>query len=113
MRQVLAMKPLASAMRYGGFLAGYWKNFVSLVNGTKQSGSAAGPDTVFGPASDDAEFRPQAAVMRAATAALRNTLRVRFMSSSLVAAITFPCRAAAAWYRPTKENRAFSVRTWK
>src|SRR5579885_1409398 len=39
MRQVLAMKPLASAMR-----------FVSLVHGTKQSGSAGGPDTTFGPA---------------------------------------------------------------
>src|SRR5436190_1134956 len=78
------MKPLASAMRYGPFLAGYWKNFVSLVHGTKQSGSADGPDTVFGPASDDAEFRAQAAVISAATAALRNSLRVRVMSSSLL-----------------------------
>src|SRR5260370_4084283 len=102
MRQVLAMKPLASATRYGPFLAGYWKHFVSLVHGTKQSGSADGPDTVFGPASDEAEFRAQAAVMSAATAALRNSLRVRFMSSSLFAAITTPCRAAAAACRPTK-----------
>src|SRR6201996_4216057 len=28
MRQVLAMNPLARAMRYGPFLAGHWKNFV-------------------------------------------------------------------------------------
>jgi len=59
MRQVLAMKPLASAMRYGPFLAGYWKNFVSLVHGTKQSGSAGGPDTTFGPAALAVRAMPQ------------------------------------------------------
>ena len=38
-RQVLAMKPLASAMRKGPFLAGNLKNFVLSVHGTKQPGS--------------------------------------------------------------------------
>jgi hypothetical protein len=75
-------------MRYGAFLAEYWKNFVSLVHGTKQLGSADGPGTVFGAASDDAEFRAQAAVMSAATVMLRNSLRVHFMSSSLLLQIT-------------------------
>src|SRR5579862_7937218 len=59
MRQVLAMKPLASAMRYGPFLAGYWKSFVSLVHGTKQSGSAGVPVTTFGPAALAVSATPQ------------------------------------------------------
>src|SRR5579863_867873 len=82
MRQVLAMKPLASAMRYGPFLAGYWKNFVCGVHGTKQSGSAGGPDTIFGAAEDGAALSAHAAVTSAATAALRMRVLVLFMCSS-------------------------------
>ena len=50
MRQVLAMYPLASAMRYGPFLAGYLKNLVCAVQGAKHCGSADGPETISGPA---------------------------------------------------------------
>src|SRR5574338_132363 len=49
MRQVLQMNPLASAMRYGPCFFAYWRNVVSLAQGTKHSGSAAGPETTFGP----------------------------------------------------------------
>src|SRR5689334_11283016 len=45
MRQVLPMKPLASAMRYGPSFFGNLKNLVLSVQGTKHSGSAAGPET--------------------------------------------------------------------
>src|SRR5229473_3399702 len=78
MRQVLAMNPLASAMRNGPFLAAYWKNFVCGVQGAKHSGSADGPATTFGPASDGVAFIMQAAVNNAATAVARRRYWVRF-----------------------------------
>src|SRR6185503_15292200 len=45
MRQVLPMKPLARAMRYGPSFFGNLKNFVWSDQGAKHSGSAAGPET--------------------------------------------------------------------
>src|SRR5215475_3513586 len=72
MRQVLAMKPLASAIRKGPFLAGHLKNLVLSVHGTKQAGSEAGPATTSGPAAKAGADRAHAAVNmalpRAATA---------------------------------------------
>jgi hypothetical protein len=69
-----------------------------LVQGTKQSGSADGPDTVFGVASDDAEVRAHAAVMSAATTTLRDRLRERFTSSSLLLQITV---SVSGCFRPS------------
>src|SRR6266704_5844019 len=48
MRQVLAMYPLASAMRYGPFLAGYWNSLVLPAHGAKHWASELGSDTTLG-----------------------------------------------------------------
>src|SRR6266704_2016276 len=48
MRQVFAMYPLASAMRYGPFLAGYWNSLVLPAHGAKHWASELGSDTTFG-----------------------------------------------------------------
>src|SRR6476659_5914672 len=70
MRQVLAMYPLASAIRYGPFFAGYWNSLVSLVHGAKHFGSELAVDTTFGGA---------AVTTPAATSALTATrARVRY-----------------------------------
>src|SRR4051812_24716054 len=50
MRQVLAMKPFASAMRYGPSFFGNLKNLVLSPQGTKHLASALGPETTSGPA---------------------------------------------------------------
>src|SRR5450432_640730 len=50
MRQVLAMYPLARAIRNGPFLAGYLKNLVLSDQGAKHLASMAGPATTSGPA---------------------------------------------------------------
>src|SRR5687768_15089968 len=50
MRQVLPMKPFASAMRYGPSFFGNLKNLVLSAQGTKHLGSALGPATISGPA---------------------------------------------------------------
>ena len=70
MRQVLAMNPLASAMRNGPFLAGYLKNFVLSVHGAKQFGSAEGPETISGPAANAGALNAQAAVITPQAAAM-------------------------------------------
>src|ERR1700739_4970428 len=67
MRQVLAMKPLASAMRKGPFLAGHLKNLVLSVHGAKQPGSEAGPATTWGPAAKAGAEKAHAAVNIAPT----------------------------------------------
>src|SRR5690348_11019955 len=48
MRQVLAINPLASAIRYGPFFAGYWNSLVSLAQGAKHWGSEFGAETTLG-----------------------------------------------------------------
>src|ERR1700730_13820838 len=48
MRQVLAVYPFASAMRYGPFFAGYWNSLVSLAHGAKHCASELGSDTTLG-----------------------------------------------------------------
>ena len=50
MRQVLAMKPLASAIRYGPFFCGYWNIFTFSDHGAKHFGSELAPVTILGPA---------------------------------------------------------------
>src|SRR3954466_1095908 len=50
MRQVLPMKPFASAMRYGPAFFGNLKNLVLSPQGTKHLASALGPATISGPA---------------------------------------------------------------
>src|SRR5580704_14905268 len=79
MRQVLAMNPLASAMRNGPFLAGNLKNFVLSVQGAKQPGSAAGPATTSGPAAKAGAEKAHAAVNIAPPTAATTTWRKRFM----------------------------------
>src|SRR5450631_3357235 len=79
MRQVLAMKPLASAMRNGPFLAGNLKNLVLSDQGAKQPGSAAGPATTSGPAAKAGAEKAQAAVNIAPPTAATTTWRKRFM----------------------------------
>src|SRR5277367_2378460 len=79
MRQVLAMKPLASAMRKGPFLAGHLKNLVLSVHGTKQPGSEAGPATTSGPAAKAGAEKAHAAVNIAPPTAATTTWRKRFM----------------------------------
>ena len=74
MRQVLAMKPLASAMRKGPFLAGNLKNLVLSVQGTKQPGSEAGPATTSGPAAKAGAEKAHAAVNIALPMAARASM---------------------------------------
>src|SRR5271156_1476585 len=81
MRQVLAMKPLASAMRNGPFLAGHLKNLVLSVHGTKQPASEAGPATTSGPAAKAGAEKAHAAVSIAPATAAEATLRKRFILS--------------------------------
>src|SRR6478735_6356490 len=66
MRQVLPTKPLASARRYGPFLAGHWKYLVLASQGLKQAGFSPGPLTTAGPAA-----RAEPARSAAAAATLR------------------------------------------
>src|SRR5439155_11798081 len=72
MRQVLAIYPLASAMRYGPFFAGYWNSFVLAAHGAKHWGSELGSVTTLGGAAS----APPAA-MRAIAAATRVRYRIR------------------------------------
>src|SRR5690242_13655788 len=95
MRQVLPMKPLASAMRYGPSFFGYWKNFVLSVQGLKHCGSAAGPETTLGPA---ARAEPaMAAAAKAPSAAVEASRNVRRIGSSH-GGLQPP---AASWSGPT------------
>src|SRR5258708_19998352 len=48
MRQVLAMYPLASATRYGPFLAGYWNSLLFPAPRSKPCASELDSDTTFG-----------------------------------------------------------------
>src|SRR6266700_6337784 len=48
MRQVFAMYPFASAMRYGPFLAGYWNSLVLPAHGAKHCASELGSVTTLG-----------------------------------------------------------------
>src|SRR6476660_2292601 len=76
MRQVLPTKPLASAMRYGPFLAGHWKYFVWASHGLKQAGFSPGPLTTEGPAARAAVDATNAAA--AATMPVRKVIAVSF-----------------------------------
>src|SRR3954466_7877638 len=67
MRQVLPTKPLASARRYGPFLAGHLKYLVLASQGLKHPGFSPGPLTTAGPAAraDPATSAAAAATVRA------------------------------------------------
>src|SRR6478735_10370102 len=73
-RHVLPTKPLASAMRYGPFLAGHWKYFVLASHGLKQAGFSPGPLTTEGPAAKAAADATNAAA--AATMPVRKAIAV-------------------------------------
>src|SRR5690348_16431297 len=79
MRQVLAMNPLASAMRYGPFLAGYWNSLVLLAHGAKHWGSELGRVTTLGGA---AAANPAASSALRAAAQARYCIRTSFDRSS-------------------------------
>src|SRR5688572_32739223 len=76
------MKPLASAMRYGPFLAGHWKYLVSAEPGLKQSGSAPGPATISGPAACAMVENANAVASMAPMLAKRRNCDVGFISFS-------------------------------
>src|SRR6266700_2556470 len=82
MRQVLAMYPLASAMRYGPFLAGYWNSLVLLAHGAKHWASELGSDTTFGGA---AVASPAAKSALSAAAHGRYSIKSSFDRSSIAA----------------------------
>src|SRR5882724_11203088 len=73
------MKPLASAMRNGPFLAGNLKNLVLSDHGAKQLGSEAGPATACGPAAKAGAEKAHAAVNIAPPTAATTTWRKQFM----------------------------------
>src|SRR5690349_18612600 len=76
MRLVLPTKPLASAMRYGPFLAGHWKYLVLASQGLKQAGFSPGPLTTAGPAAMTAPVARHAAT--AAAKRVRMIIAVSF-----------------------------------
>src|SRR4030095_7599071 len=84
MRQVLAMYPLASAMRYGAFLAGYWNSLVLLAQGAKHWGSELGSVTTLGGA---AVANPAASSALRAAAQVRYCIRTSFDRSSRLPAL--------------------------
>src|SRR5258707_12882303 len=73
------MKPLASAMRNGPFLAGNLKNLGLSDHGAKQPGSEAGPATTCGPAAKAGAEKAHAAVNIAPPTAATTTLRKQFI----------------------------------
>src|SRR5271157_3357724 len=93
MRQRLAMKPLASATRYGPFLAGNLKNLVLSVNGAKHLGSADGPATICGPAAVAGAPNAQAAAMPAkAENARRRTRCMIILPGCLVSSVVLAAK---------------------
>src|SRR5258708_33651016 len=103
MRQVLPMKPLASAMRYGPFFLVHWKNLVCAVQGLKHSGSALGPLTILGPCCAPAgPERAGQTSAAATTAAMSGMVRLDISPSSSFLLIF---RALRRCDRPSKARK--------
>src|SRR3954468_5054083 len=78
MRQVLPMKPFASAMRYGPAFFGNLKNLVLSPQGTKHLASLLGPATISGPAATAEKVKTEDSSTAAAMLAFRR-VSVRYI----------------------------------
>src|SRR3954464_770384 len=78
MRQVLPMKPFASAMRYGPAFFGNLKNLVLSLQGTKHLASLLGPATTSGPAATAEKVKTEDSSTAAAMLAFRR-VSVRYI----------------------------------
>src|SRR3954469_15942768 len=78
MRQVLPMKPFASAMRYGPAFFGNLKNLVLSLQGTKHLASFDGPETTSGPAATAEKVKTEDSSTAAAMLAFRR-VSVRYI----------------------------------
>src|SRR5690242_13010944 len=83
------MYPLASAIRYGPFFAGYWKSFVLLAHGAKHCASEFGAVTTLGGA---AVAKPVATSAAAATTHVRYSIKASSIDGAPGAAGKQPLR---------------------
>src|SRR6266545_5854469 len=91
MRQVLPMKPLSRAMRYGPFFFLNWKNLVVFVQGLKHFASAPGPCTISGPPASAAADNPKTSErlpIAARSPHLRAIRLIACLPASVVALVT-------------------------